>query len=422
MKEQPYTFFSGFFLFLLLLSTGSCSSGGQSNPAFLKITFHDTKVDGSTISRIDMTVLETRIIDTDDNQTVISSQPESFNLLELTKNNPVVLAHTTVTPGLYRQIRLILDPNASITLTDGTTHTLSVPSGEQTGIKIDGIFSIPAGKLYTLDIDLDPGESVIYTNGQGYKLKPVITLTGSDINSGNFFYAGSYNNSAFVTSLQNNGALLAKTAQYPKYVITGYYVFDGANHTLQVVPQDVTCPGCSRRERLKMKLFADVPPATTYNVITFGADYIDLQDVQSGSPYHVFRVPTFDLGYIPPAKEFTIEVAVPSTIGSGNTLFAQLVPEDGKGNLFSYIDTVPESLVSSFDFAIPLTEFTDSAKDYLLLLAVVPSQDDLSLRSDGTVIDMQNVVAHNTQNAIRLHVYRDQVAPTPVRVPFTPSN
>ena len=411
-----------FLLFLLLFSMNSCSSGGQSaSPATLKITFHDTKVEGSTISRIDMTVLETRIIDTDDNQIIISTQPESFNLMELTANNPVVLAHTAVNPGLYRQIRLILDPNASITLTDGTTHSLIVPSGEQTGIKIDGIFSIPAGQLYTLDIDLDPGESVIYTNGQGYKLKPVITLTGSDINSGNFFYAGSYNNSSFVTSLQNNGTLLAKTAQYPKYVITGYYVFDGANHTLQVVPQDVTCPGCSRRERLKMKLFADVPPASMYNVITFGADYIDLQD-GTGSLYHVFRVPTFDLGYIPPAKEFTVEVAVPAAIGSGNTLFAQLVPEDGKGNLFSYVDTIPESLVSSFDFAIPLTEFADSAKDYLLLLAVVPTQDDLSLRSDGTVIEMRNIVAHNVQNAVKLHVYRDQVANAPVRVPFTPSN
>lgn len=342
-------------------------------------------------------------------------------LLELTKNNPVALADTAVAPGVYRQIRLILDSNTTITLNDGTTHPLSVPSGEQSGIKIDGIFSIPEGKLYTLDIDLKPDQSVIYAPSQGYTLKPVIEITGSEINSGNFYFAGSYNNSAFVTALQPDGTLTAKTAQYPKYVITGYYVFDGVNHTLQVVPQQITCPSCSRWERLKMKLFADVPPATTYSVVTFAADYLDLRDA-SNSYYHLFKVPTFELGYVSPAKQFTVEVKVPNTIGAGTTMFATLVPEDGNGGVFSAVDTIPDTVTTSFDFSVPSSEFSDTVKNYILLMAVVPSQDDLTLRTDGTVAAIQNVIAQNSKNAILLQVNRDQIASVPVQVPFTPSH
>ncbi|MEO8343068.1 MAG: hypothetical protein ABI536_04540, partial [Gallionella sp.] len=246
-------------------------------------------------------------------------------------------------------------------------------------------------------------------------------ITGSEINSGNFFFAGSYNNSAFVTALQTDGTLIAKTAQYPKYEITGYYVFDGVHHTLAVVPQQITCPSCSRWERLKMNLFADVPPATTYTVVTFAADYLDLQDA-SNSYYHLFKVPTFDLGYISPAKQFTVNVQVPNTIGVGTTMFATLVPEDGNGSVFSAVDTIPGTLTPSFDFSVPLSEFSNTVKNYILLMAVVPSQDDLTLRSDGTVVSIRNVIAQNAKNAVLLHVNRDQIATSPVQVPFTPSN
>jgi len=410
-----------FLLFLLI--TGSCNNkSGESSFAQFKITFHDTRVDGSSISRIDMTVVETQIIDINGNKTTISTQPQSFNLLEIAKNNPVVLADTTIAPGTYTQIRIILDANTSITLTDGTKHILKVPSGEQTGIKIDGLFSIPDGKFYTLDIDLDPGHSVIYTPGQGYMLKPVIEITGSAINSGNFFYAGSYNSASFVAALLTDGSIAAKTAQYPKYLITGYYTYDSVNSTLLIIPQQVTCPDCSRWERLKMGLFADVPPATTYDVVTFGSDFVDLRDPSTGALNHLIKVPSFDLENVSPIKEFTVEVAVPQTVAVGNTIFAQLIPESGEGSVFSAVDTIPDTYKSSFDFRLPLDDFNDAVKDYILLLAVVPSQNDLTLRSDGTVVNMENVVAQNTKNAILLHVHRDEVVTAPLQVPFIPSN
>lgn len=410
-------------IFLLCQFACGCNSNAVAPNALaeIKITFHDTLVDGSTVRRIDMTILQTEIIDVNDNKFVISSERHSFNLLEITKNNPVVLAHTMIAPGIYKQIRLILDSNTSITLTDGKTYPLKVPSGEQTGIKIDGVFSIPEGKLYTLDIDLDPGRSVHYAAGQGYMLKPIIEITGSEVNAGNFIYAGSYNNDAFVSRLNFDGTLDAKTARYPKYVIKGYYVHDGLNQKLAIVPQEVTCPGCSRWERLKMKLFADVPPVSTYDVSTFAADYIDLRAVDSGIRYHLYRVPAFSLDYVPPAKEFMVEVAVLNSLWSGKTIIAQLIPQDGSGRVFTAVDTIPSNLTTSFDFTIPKSEFSEAIKNYIMLMAIVEGPDDLALRSDGTVEDLRGLIAHNAASAILLRVSRDSIAETPIRVLFDPN-
>lgn len=422
-------------LFLLLFMTG-CNGGKSSGLAELKITFQNTLMDvstanridasiaskmvGSTVSRIDITILETQIIDTNDKKFVISTQPQSFNLLDVTKNNPVVLAHTALAPGVYKQIRLILDPNTTITLSDGTTHPLKVPSAEQTGIKIDGIFSIPEGKLYTLDIDLDPNRSVHFAPGQGYMLKPVIAISGSEVNGGNFFFAGSHNNEAFATALRTDGTLVAKTARYPKYNIEGSYYHDGVNRKLTIYPSEVTCPDCSYWDRLKMKMFADVPPATTYDVITFAADYLDLKDASSGTEYHLFRVPTFSFGYIPPAKDFTIQATVANSLWAGKTIIAQLVPEDSGGRVFSAVGTIPTSLTPSFDFSIPNSEFGGTTRNYILLMAIVESPDDLTLRSNGTIVELKNIVAHNSEHAIRMHISRDTVATAPVSVIFTP--
>ena len=316
---------------------------------------------------------------------------------------------------------LFLDPNTTITLTDGSTHPLKVPSGEQSGIKIDGIFSIPDGEIYTLDIDLDPSHSVHFAPGQGYMLKPVIALSGSAINSGNFYYAGSYKSEPFITTLRNDGTLVAKTSRYPKYNIEGTYYHDGVNKKLTIYPQQVTCPDCSYWDKLQMDLFADVPPASTYDVITFGADYLDLRDPSSSQDYHLFRVATFDFGYAPPEKSFTIKATVPNSLWVGKTIIAQIVPEDSGGRVFTVVGTIPADLVPGFDFSIPNSEFGATTKNYILLMAVVDNQSDITLRSDGTIVELKNLVAENSKQAILMRVSRDTVTTSPVSVDFSPS-
>lgn len=413
--------------FGLLLTVIGCGQGNQSNDsAEIRITFHDTLVEGGTISRIDMTVLETQIIDINDKKTTISSESHSFNLLEVTKNNPVVLSHTRIAPGTYKQIRLILDSNTTITLTDGTTHPLNVPSGEITGIKIDGVFDIPSGLLYTLDIDLDPGHSVHYAPGNGYMLKPVIELTGSHINSGNFFYAGTYGNDKFVIKVDVNNQMEAKTVRYPKYVIVGEYFYDSLNKKLTVSPEDVKCPSCSWWEKKKLKWFKDVPDTSVYNVLTFGADYIDLRDISTGRQMHLVRVSSFSFGYEMPTKDFTLRITgLDFALGGGATndkiLFGQLIPKERTGRGFAATDTISYGEDGYLKFSIPQDEFgIFLEKGYILTMGIVNDIADLTLSSDGTIIGVQNAVAHNLDNATWLKVSRDSVVLEPVKIPFMP--
>lgn len=50
--------------------------------------------------------------------------------------------------------------------------------------------------------------------------------------------------------------------------------------------------------------------------------------------------------------------------------------------------------------------------------AVVPDTSDLTLRSDGTVTAIQNVLAENAQNAVLLELNEGQAVTAPVQVPF----
>lgn len=392
-------------------------SCGRSRDAQIRITFHDTQIDGRTIARVDMTVVETQLLDFYDRKIVVSNQPQSFDLLEVTANNPVLLAYARVPAGMYKQIRLVLAPGTTITLADGTTQPLKTPSGEEGGIKIDGVFEIPAGRLYTLDIDMDPGRSIHYAAGTGYVLKPVLTITGSEPNSGNFFFAGSYGGDPFVVALRPDGTLATISARYPQYVIVGYYVHDGVQQTLTIVPQTVTCPDCSTWQRLETSIFADVPPAQTFDVVSFGADFFDLRDA-SGALFHLYRVPTFALDGDYSQKAFTVQATIQDTSWVGKTLVAQIVPQDGDGAVHTDVVTIPASLNPSFDFRIPRTAFRDSVKNYVLLMAVVPTPADVALRSDETISEIHNVVAENSQAAVQLRVQRDTVPTGPVVVPF----
>lgn len=401
----------------LCTAAAGAGCGGGTPLGQIRITFHDTRIDGSEVVRIDMTVLQTELVDADGRRFVVSTEPHSFDLLQTTGNNPVVLAHAHVPPGVYSEIRLVLDPNAKITLADGNVEPLATPSGEASGIKIQGAFEIPAGRLYTLDIDMDPGRSVHRAQGTpGYVLRPVLEITGSEVTSGNFYYAGAYGGDSFVAALRADGSMSAKTALHPKYVVDGYYVHDGVARTLTVVPQSLSCPGCSRWEKLKMKVFADVPDARTFEVLSFGASDIDLRDPATGGHYPVYRVPSFDLS---PGgqREVTVTAAIPDPAWEGKTILAQLSPEDGDGRVYAAVDTIPGSLAPSFDFSLPRDGFGGSVKDYILLMAIVPTQDDLTIRTDGTVAGIRNVIAQNAQAAVRLRITRD-APPAAVTVPF----
>ena len=106
----------------------------------------------------------------------LSKDARTFNLLELVNGASAVLGEAELDAGHYSQIRLIIQ-SATITI-DGTTSELTIPSGQQSGLKLIQGFTVDPDVITELTIDFDAGQSIVENPpGSGnYKLQPTIRL------------------------------------------------------------------------------------------------------------------------------------------------------------------------------------------------------------------------------------------------------
>lgn len=98
----------------------------------------------------------------------------SGNLMDLAKTD-TLLGTTSLPTGHYTQVRLFV---SSATVTDSTgTHTATIPSGSQTGLKVLVNYDINSNDVTTLLLDFDVNHSLTQTGAGAYMLKPVVRGT-----------------------------------------------------------------------------------------------------------------------------------------------------------------------------------------------------------------------------------------------------
>ncbi|MGJ3235373.1 DUF4382 domain-containing protein [Marivirga sp.] len=113
--------------------------------------------------------------------------PEAINLLELQGGETFFLDEKELTSGLYDQIRLGLAASATseasqnpphyVKFNDESVEEIFIPSGNQTGYKIVGDFTIPDGGVTSIIIDFDVRKSVVKAGNSGqFILKPTLRL------------------------------------------------------------------------------------------------------------------------------------------------------------------------------------------------------------------------------------------------------
>jgi len=115
---------------------------------------------------------------------VFDFDPRQIDLLALDGGGSETLLADEVLPaGEYEWIRLKVNAgregsDSFIELDDGTVHPLFIPSGNQTGLKLNRGFTIGAGSTHNFTIDFDLRKSVIHPPGLGdpYLLKTVLRL------------------------------------------------------------------------------------------------------------------------------------------------------------------------------------------------------------------------------------------------------
>ncbi|MES0488980.1 MAG: DUF4382 domain-containing protein [Leptospirales bacterium] len=111
----------------------------------------------------------------------------NFDLLTLQNGTTAELGYFNLEPGVYKQMRLYLNDENTIEVTlNGSTNIepLKVPSGTQTGIKLNREFEVLEQGYTSLTIDFNAEKSVHYNKGQGYMLKPVISVIDATTTQG----------------------------------------------------------------------------------------------------------------------------------------------------------------------------------------------------------------------------------------------
>jgi len=165
---------------LLLFFYTGCSEDNSTNPAGsgqgqLKISMVDSPAQYDQVNIV-VTRVEVHMADSSEGSwMVVNPVPHTYDLLLLTNGASVVLGDTFLTAGHYTQLRLILGEGSNVVV-NGDTLPLIIPSGMQTGIKLNHEFDIEPGNLYELMLDFNADQSIHVTGNGVYMLNPVIRV------------------------------------------------------------------------------------------------------------------------------------------------------------------------------------------------------------------------------------------------------
>lgn len=163
-----------------LISMVACSTDPGAGTGTLEVWMHDAPAE---LEEVNIFVEEVAVnpIGEPEGWRVVGEPQQHFNLLELVNGEFAPLGETELEAGTYNQVRLIVSRDDNYVVVDGEERSLKVPSGEQTGVKVNVNMTISEDEHLVLLLDFDVSKSVRQLGqGQGvadYLLTPVIRAT-----------------------------------------------------------------------------------------------------------------------------------------------------------------------------------------------------------------------------------------------------
>jgi len=165
------------FLSMALLGTllAACGSGKSPGTATMSVRLVDPPSSGYLEVNIDVQTVQ---IAGGHGWVVLGTPSKVVNLLALTGGvAETLVAGATLPAGHFGQMRLVLGPNNTVRLLDGSVHPLKVPSGQQSGVKLTVNFEVQPGTTADVFIDFDAHKSIfVHEAGASgkYLLRPTV--------------------------------------------------------------------------------------------------------------------------------------------------------------------------------------------------------------------------------------------------------
>ncbi|WP_445664077.1 DUF4382 domain-containing protein [Fodinibius sp. AD559] len=172
-------------LSIILVGCDGSGTGTSGETGTLEVQMHDAPANYDEVN-VFVESVEVNNADTDTGWVEISSPQQSYDLLELVNGATTVLGSAELPAGTYEQIRLILSRENNSVVVDGKKHSMFVPGGTETGIKLNVNADIEPDITYTLLLDFEAGRSVVergneQSGGIEYLLKPVVSATNEAV-------------------------------------------------------------------------------------------------------------------------------------------------------------------------------------------------------------------------------------------------
>jgi hypothetical protein len=157
----------------------------------MTVEMTDAPIDSAAQVNVFVERIEVNNADDSTGWITVAEPQQSYNLLDYTNGEVAVLGGTDLEAGTYPQIRMILGEGNNLVVynDDGSTSTydLFVPSGTQSGLKINVNAVIEEGIEYTMLLDFDASRSVKKAGNnpnRPYILRPTVkavnkAITGS---------------------------------------------------------------------------------------------------------------------------------------------------------------------------------------------------------------------------------------------------
>jgi len=167
--------------------------------------------------------------------TVICDTTQTYDLLELRNGAMALFADHLLDPGHYTQIRLKITDGSNV-IVDSTQYDLEIPSGYQSGVKINHQFQIEEDVTYELLLDFDAEKSIIKKGNGQYQMKPVIRAIAKAT-------SGSISGTVDPKSVEAFALANSDTVAHTHSDTSGYFELIGLPeglYSVQIVADDTT--------------------------------------------------------------------------------------------------------------------------------------------------------------------------------------